>query len=72
MQLSGSHKEALDAYEEALKRSPGLALSLNGKGNALKGLGRILEARVCWREALELDPELVWARRSLERYGEGV
>ncbi len=68
LELSGDHLGALAAYDEALSRAP-LALSHNGRGNALECLGRVEEARAAWQSAVDLEPMLELAQRSLKRTG---
>ena len=45
--------------------APERAAAHNNRGNALFALGRLEEARAAFRRALELDPDLVAARRNL-------
>jgi len=75
---SGQYKEALAAYEEAIKLDPNFAIAYN-KGNALSDLKRHEEALAAYEQALRLDPKAAFAWNgkgnalySLKRYEEAL
>lgn len=47
------HAEALEAYEEGLRLQPGLSTLWNNYGNTLQALGRLDEAVIAYRKALD-------------------
>jgi len=48
------HDDAIKAYDEALRLNPKLAAAWNGKGTALKLLGRFADADAALAKAKEL------------------
>lgn len=50
----GRYKEALRAYEEALRLEPTYVLAWHNKGITLNALGRQQEAQLCYEKAREL------------------
>ncbi len=65
------HMEAIEAFEKAISLDPGSAIDYANIGSNLDKLG-LREAACRWYEmALELDPELEWAREKLEKIVNG-
>lgn len=54
--IEGGFDDALALYERALKDSPDDPDLLNGKGAALRSLGRHDEANECYLLSLRADP----------------
>ncbi|RNJ76394.1 MAG: tetratricopeptide repeat protein [Nitrosopumilus sp. B06] len=54
--INGKYEEALKIYEQAISKDPHNPDLWNGKGTALRSLGRYEEATVCFNHSLELDP----------------
>jgi Flp pilus assembly protein TadD len=48
------HDEAIKAYDEAIRLNPKLAAAWNGKGCALRSLGRFADADAAFVKAKEL------------------
>jgi Flp pilus assembly protein TadD len=48
------HDEAIKAYDEAIRLNPKLAAAWNGKGCALRSLGRFADADAAFAKAKEL------------------
>lgn len=58
-------EKAAEAYERALVLNPELVTAWLGKGHLLMELGKMREAELCFRRALELDPGNIAPRLSL-------
>ena len=54
--VDGRFADALALYERALAGRPGDPDLLNGKGAALRSLGRYDEANECYEASLRADP----------------
>lgn len=54
--LGGSFADALALYERALSGRPDDPDLLNGRGAALRSLGRYDEANECYERSLRADP----------------
>ena len=52
---SGRHQEAVDCYDQALRRAPQDVVGWANRGNSLKALGRTEEALDSYRKALQYD-----------------
>ncbi len=57
----GRNKEAIQAYDSALRLDPDLAAGWSGKGAALRDLGRYNESVQAYEKAIQIDPELARA-----------
>ncbi len=73
------YENAIDAYEEAIRLDPKLAVAHNNKSWALNELGRYEEALKACEEAIRLDPKLAvahdnkgFALNELGRYEEAL
>jgi tetratricopeptide (TPR) repeat protein len=62
---NGQATEAVRVADEGLKRLPGSPLLLHLRGSSLLLLGQIADAERCFREALQLKPDLALARLNL-------
>ena len=60
-QVGGNYEEAVALYREFNALVPGNADALNNLGVALFSLARYQEAEQCYRQALEINPELAGA-----------
>ena len=49
-------EEALECYEEALKRNPSFEQGWANKADLLKRMGKIREAIECYDKIIELNP----------------
>ncbi|MCA1988948.1 MAG: YcaO-like family protein [Desulfarculus sp.] len=65
------HEKAIEAFARAIELEPGLGINYANIGSNLRELGRIEEACHMYRQALELDPSLDFARANLERLSPG-
>ena len=54
----GRSKEALTAYDEAIRLNPNSALFYTRKGDVLRDLKRSGEALAAYEQALQIDPDL--------------
>lgn len=54
--VGGRFADALALYERALERMPDDPDLLNGRGAALRSLGRYDEANECYERSLRADP----------------
>jgi ribosomal protein S12 methylthiotransferase accessory factor len=61
------HHEAIEAFERALDLDPGSAIDYANIGSNLRELGHKDEAIRLYRIALELDPDIDFARESLRK-----
>jgi ribosomal protein S12 methylthiotransferase accessory factor len=61
------HHEAIAAFEKAIEIDPGSAIDYANIGSNLRELGFKEEAIKLYRMALELDPEIDFARDNIER-----
>jgi len=61
------HKDAIMAFEKAIKIDPGSAIDYANIGSNLRELGNIPEAIKMYRMALEFDPDIDFARDNIER-----
>ena len=55
---SGKVEEAIKLYRDAIAQRPNFAEALLNLGHALKAKGHQDEAKTCWKQALEVKPEL--------------
>ena len=62
---TGQLRQAVAAYEDALKYRPDYPEAHNNCGTILRRLGRIEEARAHYRLALQYRPDYPQARRNL-------
>lgn len=62
---NGQAMEAVRVADEGLERFPGSPLLLHLRGSSLFLLGQIASAERCFREALQLKPDLALARLNL-------
>lgn len=62
---AGQYERAVQLYDDAASRWPGLALLWNNRGNALLELAHYAEAAESYRRALQFAPELHDARVAL-------
>jgi tetratricopeptide (TPR) repeat protein len=58
LQKAGHHTEAVQAFERASKSKPDFGEALLNLGHSLKALGQDDKAKQCWRDAVQLIPEL--------------
>ena len=65
------YRDALEAFEKALEKNPGLSGAWFGKGNALYDVGKFSEARDVYDAGLRIDPEnaVGWTRRGMSIAG---
>jgi len=68
--LAGQPGSALECYERSLSIEADNPLGHLGRGNALEALGRYQEAGSAWQSALDLDPDLEWAQKGMNRLDE--
>jgi ribosomal protein S12 methylthiotransferase accessory factor len=61
------HEEAIEAFARAIEIEPGDAINYANIGSNLRDLGRIDEACRMYEHALELNPDLEFARVNLEK-----
>lgn len=61
------HHDAISAFEKAIELDPGSAIDYANIGSNLRELGYRDEAIRLYRMALELDPDIEFARRNLEK-----
>lgn len=61
------HNESIAAFERAIELDPGSAIDYANIGSNLRELGHKEEAIRLYRIALELDPDIEFARTSMER-----
>lgn len=61
------HKDAIAAFEKAIKIDPGSAIDYANIGSNLRELGNIPEAIKMYRMALELDPDIEFAKDNIKR-----
>ena len=70
---SGSYKEAIEAYDQAIDIDPMDFIAWNNKGNALVKLGFYKEAIKAYNRAIEIDPNFISAqdnkRNTLKKIG---
>lgn len=65
----GEHHKAIEAFERAIEIEPGAAINYANIGVNLRALGQLDDARRMYEHALELDPELEFAREHLAGLG---
>src|SRR5438067_10022726 len=58
LQNAHRYEDAAQAFERALKGKPGFGEALLNLGHSLKGLGQDERAKECWRDAVQVMPEL--------------
>ena len=58
LQKAGRHAEAVQAFERATRAKPDFGEALLNLGHSLKALGQDDKAKECWRDAVQLMPEL--------------
>ncbi len=63
----GEHQRAIEAFERAIEIEPGAAINYANIGTNLRELGRLEEACRMYEHALELDPDLDFARDNLAK-----
>ena len=56
--LDRNDGSAIRLYREAISQRPNFAEALLNLGHALKSQGQADEARTCWKQALDVKPEL--------------
>lgn len=61
-QLMKRYTKSEISYRKACSLQPKIALHWGGLANSLYGQGKIREADMVWRNALRLDPSLIWMR----------
>jgi len=61
----GRHKEAIEAYQQAVAIDPKQTYAYYGLGNALDTLGRHKEAIEAYQQAVAIDPKFVHAYNAL-------
>jgi ribosomal protein S12 methylthiotransferase accessory factor len=61
------HQEAIAAFERAIEIDPGSAIDYANIGSNLRELGFKAEAIKLYKMALELDPEIDFARDNIAR-----
>lgn len=61
------HEESIEVFSKAIELAPGEAINYANIGSNLREMGNIEEACKMYEHALELDPELGFARDNLER-----
>ncbi len=66
VQRNQVYATAVDFWEDALAKSPGKARVANNLGFAYQQAGRLAEAKLAYRQAIELDPDYWRARINLE------
>ncbi|MCE5243579.1 MAG: YcaO-like family protein [Desulfobacteraceae bacterium] len=60
------HEQAIAAFEQAIELDPGSAIDYANIGSNLREMGHIQEAIRLYRIALELDPDIQFARDNIE------
>jgi tetratricopeptide (TPR) repeat protein len=66
----GRYREALEEFGRAAAQAPGSPIGYSNRGVALETTGLREAAVESFRQALEVDPCFLEARRNLERLGE--
>ena len=61
-QLMKRYAKSEISYRKACSLQPKIALHWGGLANSLYGQGKVREADMVWRNALRLDPSLIWMR----------
>jgi ribosomal protein S12 methylthiotransferase accessory factor len=61
------HEQAIEAFGRAIELAPGEAINYANIGSNLREMGQIAEACRMYEHALELDPDLGFARDNLEK-----
>jgi ribosomal protein S12 methylthiotransferase accessory factor len=61
------YEQAMEAFARAIEIEPGQGINYANIGSCLRELGRTMEACQMYRHALDLDPELDFARDNLRR-----
>ena len=61
----GKLDEAADAYREAIRLKPDLAVAHNNLGSVLKAQGKLDESIAAYREAIRIKPDLAFAYNNL-------
>ena len=67
----GRYYEAIECFERVIELDPGSAVDYANIGSNLRKLGMNEAARRWYQMALELDPEIHWARQHLEELEAG-
>jgi len=68
---TGEHARAIEAFEHAIAIDPGSAVDYANIASNLRCLGMTHEASRWYEMAMELDPELEWARRQMQELALG-
>ena len=61
------HEKSIEAFARAIEIEPGDAINYANIGSNLRDLGRIAEACQMYEQALEMNPDLEFARVNLEK-----
>lgn len=61
------YESAIEAFSKAIEIEPGAAINYANIGTNLREMGRVKEARAMYRHALDMDPDLDFARENLEK-----
>ncbi len=61
------HHLAIEAFEQAIELDPGSGIDYANIGSNLRELGHIEEAIELYRIALEMDPDIDFARDNIKR-----
>ncbi len=66
---SEQYQEAIEAYKQAIKIKPDLAMAYNNMGWAYDELGQYQEAIEAYKQALQIDPKYTLAYNNLKKIG---